>query len=284
MSFCVNCGTKIEEGIKFCPGCGMQVGAAGVSINQEKAVNIIQAQPPVLSTAPQNQGVIMADEKYCFSCGSVIKRAAVMCPRCGVSQSMRSGTMAIDVYCTSCGKTIKKEATICPFCGVRQEEIQAPPQPQPQPAVMPTAPQNQSAIMADEKYCFSCGSIIKKAAEICPKCGVNQSTRSSTAAIDVYCTSCGKTIKKEATVCPFCGVRQGEVQTTGYPPGYVPKNKTTAIIFWLFGLHRFYVGKIGTGILYLVTIAGMGIWSVIDIVLLATDKFTDKNGYPLSKN
>ena len=70
MDFCVNCGTKIEEGVKFCSGCGSQVGSAGVSINQDKAVNIIQAQPTVLppQTVSQNQNTIMADEKYCFSC------------------------------------------------------------------------------------------------------------------------------------------------------------------------------------------------------------------------
>jgi methyl-accepting chemotaxis protein len=54
------------------------------------------------------------------------------------------------------------------------------------------------SITADEKYCFFFFFVIKKAAEMCPKCGVNQSNRSSTTAIDVYCTSCGKTIKKEA--------------------------------------------------------------------------------------
>jgi RNA polymerase subunit RPABC4/transcription elongation factor Spt4 len=118
--FCVNCGTKIEEGIKFCPGCGAQVGAAGVSINQEKAVNFIQPQPAVLPPAPQYQGAIMADERYCFSCGAVIKKAAVICPKCGVNQSMRSATTAVTVYCSSCGKTINKEAAICPFCGVSQ--------------------------------------------------------------------------------------------------------------------------------------------------------------------
>ena len=118
--FCTNCGGKVEEGIKFCPGCGSQVGAAGVSINQEKAVNIIQAQPAVLPTVPQNQSAIMTDEMYCFSCGSVIKKAAVICPKCGVNQSMRSSTTAINVYCSSCGKTINKEAAICPLCGVSQ--------------------------------------------------------------------------------------------------------------------------------------------------------------------
>ena len=120
MAFCSNCGGKLEEGVKFCSGCGSQVGSASVSINQDKAVNIIQAQPTALPTVPQNQSTIMADEKYCFSCGSVIKKAAEICPKCGVNQSKREATTAIDVFCTSCGKTVKKEASTCPFCGVSQ--------------------------------------------------------------------------------------------------------------------------------------------------------------------
>jgi RNA polymerase subunit RPABC4/transcription elongation factor Spt4 len=133
MAFCVNCGTKIEEGIKFCSGCGFQVGSAGVSINQEKAVNIIQTQPNVLPmlNIPQNQNARMvqplgADEKYCFSCGSLIKKAAELCTKCGVYQSMRNNTSAIDVYCASCGAHIKKEAAICPFCGVQQIKMLCP--------------------------------------------------------------------------------------------------------------------------------------------------------------
>jgi len=122
MAFCVNCGTKNEEGIKFCPSCGTPVLSAGVEIKQDKAVNIIQTQPAALpmSSVSSNQNTLMADEKYCFSCGSVIKKAAEICPKCGVNQSTRSSTAAIDVYCTSCGKSIKKEAAICPFCGVAQ--------------------------------------------------------------------------------------------------------------------------------------------------------------------
>ena len=92
MAFCVNCGTKVEEGIKFCPSCGTQVGASGVSINQEKADNFIQPQPAVLPTAPQTQSAVMADEMYCFSCGSVIKKIAEICPKCGVKQSVQGLT------------------------------------------------------------------------------------------------------------------------------------------------------------------------------------------------
>lgn len=44
------------------------------------------------------------------------------------------------------------------------------------------------------------------------------------------------------------------------------------------GIHRFYVGKTGTGILQLITVGGCGIWTLVDIIMIATGKFTDKDG------
>ncbi len=44
------------------------------------------------------------------------------------------------------------------------------------------------------------------------------------------------------------------------------------------GIHRFYVGKIGTGILQLITLGGCGVWTLIDIIMIATGNFTDKDG------
>lgn len=44
------------------------------------------------------------------------------------------------------------------------------------------------------------------------------------------------------------------------------------------GVHRFYVGKIGTGILQLITFGGFGIWTLVDFILIACKKFTDENG------
>ena len=44
------------------------------------------------------------------------------------------------------------------------------------------------------------------------------------------------------------------------------------------GVHRFYVGKIGTGILQLITMGGLGIWALIDLIMIAIGKFTDKDG------
>lgn len=47
------------------------------------------------------------------------------------------------------------------------------------------------------------------------------------------------------------------------------------------GVHRFYVGKIGTGILQLITLGGCGIWTLIDIIMIVTGNFQDKDGYAI---
>ena len=42
------------------------------------------------------------------------------------------------------------------------------------------------------------------------------------------------------------------------------------------GIHRFYVGKVGTGVLQLVTVGGLGIWALVDLILILVGSFRDK--------
>lgn len=51
-----------------------------------------------------------------------------------------------------------------------------------------------------------------------------------------------------------------------------------AALLGVFGAHRFYVGKIGTGILMLLTFGGMGIWYLVDVILIASGSFRDADG------
>ncbi len=70
----------------------------------------------------------------------------------------------------------------------------------------------------------------------------------------------------------------GEMSDKGFVPALL-----LCFFLGVLGVHRFYVGKIGTGILMLLTLGGFGIWQIIDFVLIAVGSFTDKEGRQLRR-
>jgi len=61
------------------------------------------------------------------------------------------------------------------------------------------------------------------------------------------------------------------------------KSRTVALVLCIFlgwlGIHRFYVGKTGTGVLYLLTLGFVGIGVIIDLIMIIVGSFTEKSGY-----
>jgi TM2 domain-containing membrane protein YozV len=49
----------------------------------------------------------------------------------------------------------------------------------------------------------------------------------------------------------------------------------------VFGIHRFYVGKTMSGIIQLLTLGGLGIWALVDLIVIIMGNFKDKDGLPI---
>lgn len=91
-----------------------------------------------------------------------------------------------------------------------------------------------------------------------------------------FCKYCGAKIAADAVLCTSCGrqVEELKVQTivvNNAAPGQ-EKDKWVALLLCFFlgllGIHKFYEGKIFTGILYFFTLGIFGIGALIDFIIL----------------
>lgn len=102
----------------------------------------------------------------------------------------------------------------------------------------------------------------------------------------MYCKHCGKKIDDDCIICPECGKQVATIKAeqpsivvnntntntnvNSVVRGGKAKNKWVSFFLCLFlgylGIHRFYEGKIGTGIIWLITFGLCGIGWIIDLI------------------
>lgn len=100
-----------------------------------------------------------------------------------------------------------------------------------------------------------------------------------------YCSNCGKELKEGADVCLNCGKAINKEKEVYIVEGSSSKSRMIAFLLCTFlgtlGIHRFYVNKVGTGILWLLTFGCFGIGALIDWILILCGEFKDDEGHPL---
>ena len=90
--FCSNCGTKLNEGAKFCHGCGSAV--------ETVTPQPIQPPPPI----PREEKKSERQQEYvgkvlkCPHCGGVINETTAICPECGLQITGRAAVSSVQAF------------------------------------------------------------------------------------------------------------------------------------------------------------------------------------------
>ena len=188
--------------------------------------------------------------------------------------------------CDFCGYyTYSDDALFCTTCGGHLPEVPQSQIPvtetevQVSDNISPISINNQSITASDDAlFCTTCGAHLPKVPQSqIPVTETKLQVSDNISSISINKQSITASAQKT----------DSNTQSTKFlpPPDKIShKSKIIAIVLnlcvlvGLGGLHRFYVGKTTTGIIYLFTLGGFGIGSIVDMIYLCTDKFTDKDG------
>jgi RNA polymerase subunit RPABC4/transcription elongation factor Spt4 len=136
-------------------------------------------------------------------------------------------------------------------------------------------------------FCQKCGAEMERSEKVCQNCGSLQGEAK-------FCQHCGEAIDSDCVICPKCGKQVQQLKQE--PPQVVINNTNTntvtasataiangvgagraknkwialclCIFFGLVGAHKFYEGKIGMGILYLLTGGLFVIGAIVDTIVI----------------
>ena len=151
----------------------------------------------------------------------------------------------------------------------------------------------------------------------CPHCGQNLDAPPDMAGESLECPACEEAItvpappraaqpgKKRVVIKKARAPRRPSSTAARPAPGKAPratpakavpaaapavgdvsaKSRTvTLLLCWFLGplgVHRFYTGKTGTGVVQILTVGGLGVWVLIDFIMIIAGAFKDKSGLPV---
>jgi TM2 domain-containing membrane protein YozV len=216
---CPFCAETIDNQLAECPHCGSPL--VGTKIEQKTSKTTVSPR------GSNHALTVVQDSKHCTNCAQVVDPSAIACLSCGAAPKLHRK------FCYGCGSQIKQEQIICVNCGIgvpRTSHLSAPIEKE-----------------GDGKcFCTNCGTNVSPKTVACTKCGAAPRNHKN------FCYCCGVPVQPEQVVCLKCGVG-----LSARGPGSSRKSKTTAgilaILLGGIGIHKFYLGCWGWGIVNILT-------------------------------
>ena len=197
--------------------------------------------------------------KRCLHCSTDYESKETNCPNCNANEHKykcdNCSTIHNSNFCPNCGFGINEIIRECPKCGYKTKE----------------------------RFCAKCGSDTISSS-------LNMSAAENLDSSKKYCQHCASPIHSDAVVCPKCGrqvktLAEQEKQSPIIINQITVENNTTdlhiygkrkskwvalflCVFFGYFGIHKFYEGRVGKGLLYMFTVGLFGFGWMVDIFIL----------------
>ena len=143
-------------------------------------------------------------------------------------------------------------------------------------------------------FCRNCGIELVDIPQICPNCGAKPLAGRS------FCNSCSAPTGPLTEICAKCGSRVGKTEERNVSHSSRLVATLLCFFFGQFGVHRFYVGRVGSAVGMLILgilgwstiwIFGLGlvflipvwIWTLIDFIFMVSGAMRDHEGKLIRK-